>query len=165
MSRKVNPVMCENLMRVAARVICNDGCIIARAAAHLVFVQRNPPVLGDFPPVTFFPFFVAAFRSLLSLSAVIGLLRESRTSSTDISESVMLMGMSFLPLLFGLIASLPGFMIVAVGRAQVVWKATATTTFAANKKTASKSRRNTYGDHEIQEEAERFLTKISSPRE
>jgi hypothetical protein len=139
--------------------------MIAGAASYLVMVRRNPQLLGVFLPLTFFPLFVGAFRSILSLSAAVNLLRHAETSAGVMSESVMLMGMALLPLLFGFVASLPGFMIVAAGRAQVVWKATHSGSDPRTKKSQPKPRRPGYGGDEIQEEAEKFLSRLTSSRE
>jgi hypothetical protein len=140
--------------------------MITCGAIFFIGVRRNSQLLSVLLPLTFFPLFIGAFQSLLSLSAAVNLLRDAETSSGVMSESVTLMGMALLPLLFGFIASLPGFMVVAAGRAHIVWNATTHQSPSARSRQPPKPRRAGYsGDDEIQDEAEKFLSRLTSTRD
>jgi hypothetical protein len=74
-------------------------------------------------PLTLIPLFLGGLRSLITLSTAVDLLRAADSSSADQPDGVLLLAMSAAPVLFGVVATMPAFLMVAVGRVWMTWQA------------------------------------------
>jgi len=100
--------------------------VLILVALFAWLVLRQQHALMMILPLTFIPLFLGGLRSLITLSTAVDLLRDADSNSAEMPDGVLLLAMSAAPMLFGIVATIPAFLIVTVGR---VWMS-----FLANRK-------------------------------
>jgi len=100
--------------------------VLILAALFSWLILRQQHALMMILPLTFIPLFLGGLRSLITLSTAVALLRDADSNSAEMPDGVLLLAMSAAPVLFGMVATMPAFLIVTVGR---VWM-----TLRANRK-------------------------------
>jgi hypothetical protein len=90
--------------------------VLLGVAFYLAFGLRAQFALNAFLPLTFVPLFIGSLCSLMTLSISIDLMQAVDSPSAEVSNGVMLLGMSTVPVLFSVILVAPAFLVVVWGR-------------------------------------------------
>jgi len=133
--------------------------VLIIVAAYLSFGLRAQYALTVIMPLTFTPLFIGSLCSLMALTISVDLVRSAEGPSPEQPDGFLLLGMSAMPVLFGVFLSMPAFMVVVWGR---IWL-----TLQANRKPKAlraKNEKSSRNSEYEASEADQYIAELTKRR-
>lgn len=137
--------------------------VLVMVAFYLSFGLRAQYALTLFMPLTFMPLFIGALCSLVTLSISVDLMRSADARSLAQPDGVLLLGMSAIPVLFGVVLTMPAFMVVVWGRIWLTLQANRKPRAPKAKKETSSQSTSRGGDYN-EAEADQYIAELTKRR-
>jgi hypothetical protein len=104
-------------------VLIVSELLLLTIGLYLALVVRSQHTLTLYFPLTFLPVFMGGLGSCLTLSSALTYLRLNDSADSGMQGPLLLLGMSAMPMLFGIVVTFPACFVVAAGRVWIMWQA------------------------------------------